>query len=269
MTFPRTLTKPLQLAALLSASLLSSGALVETRAQSRPQASVADEAERGIELYKQGDDKGAIETLQRVVQIRGEDLAAWHYLGLAYGRQGKASDARKAHEKAARGADKLLELLFSSDKPLVTTKSEYLLELASESASEFIKLSPDLSGKQLEEWSMRVEMLRDYARLPGDSDDTLKSYSAREVDTKVRIISRPNPVYPREARGQGVVGTVVLRAIFAADGKVRNIRVVKDLPNGITFSAIRAARQIKFIPATLSGTPVSQYVQIEYNFNLY
>ncbi len=34
-------------------------------------------------------------------------------------------------------------------------------------------------------------------------------------------------------------------------------------------AAVRAARRIKFVPATRDGRPVSQFIQIEYNFNLY
>jgi protein TonB len=66
-----------------------------------------------------------------------------------------------------------------------------------------------------------------------------------------------------------VEGTVVLRAIFAADGKVKNILVLSPLPNALTERAIDAARKVKFEPATKDGRPVSMVVQLEYNFNLY
>ena len=33
--------------------------------------------------------------------------------------------------------------------------------------------------------------------------------------------------------------------------------------------AIAAARMIKFVPAMKGGRPVSTYMQLEYNFNLY
>ncbi|MDT5059855.1 MAG: hypothetical protein QOH63_562, partial [Acidobacteriota bacterium] len=44
---------------------------------------------------------------------------------------------------------------------------------------------------------------------------------------------------------------------------------VSGLPNGLTERAIAAARQIRFTPAMKDGHAVSQYIQIEYNFNLY
>jgi len=62
---------------------------------------------------------------------------------------------------------------------------------------------------------------------------------------------------------------VVLRAIFTSSGQVSSIRAVSGLPFGLTERAIAAARQIKFSPATKDGHPVSMYIQLEYNFNLY
>ena len=90
-----------------------------------------------------------------------------------------------------------------------------------------------------------------------------------EVNSKARILSRPEPQYTEEARKNQVSGTVVLRAVFSASGQVTNIRTVSGLPNGLTERAMAAARQIRFAPATKDGHTVSQYIQIEYNFNLY
>jgi TonB family protein len=90
-----------------------------------------------------------------------------------------------------------------------------------------------------------------------------------EVDQKARILSRAEPQYTDEARENAVTGTVVLRAVFSASGDVTNIRVVSGLPYGLTESAVEAARGIKFSPAMKDGRAVSQYIQIEYNFNLY
>ena len=94
-------------------------------------------------------------------------------------------------------------------------------------------------------------------------------FKPNEVSSKARILSRPEPQYTEEARKNQVSGTVVLRAVFSASGQVTNIRTVSGLPNGLTEKAMAAARQIRFAPATKDGHAVSQYIQIEYNFNLY
>lgn len=56
---------------------------------------------------------------------------------------------------------------------------------------------------------------------------------------------------------------------FASNGDVVQIRAVHSLPYGLTERAIAAARQIKFVPAVKGGQPVSVFMQLEYNFNLY
>ena len=61
-------------------------------------------------------------------------------------------------------------------------------------------------------------------------------YSGKDVTTKARVISKPEPQYTEIARQNQVTGTVVLRAVFTADGQVRNIRAVAGLPHGLTES---------------------------------
>lgn len=102
---------------------------------------------------------------------------------------------------------------------------------------------------------------------PAESAQTI--YTGKQVDTKVRLISKPEPSYPSQAKKRGIVGTVILKAVFSASGKVTNIRVAQGLPEGLTERAIAAARQIKFIPASKEGKFVSMWIQLEYNFNLY
>jgi len=92
---------------------------------------------------------------------------------------------------------------------------------------------------------------------------------AKDLDTKVRLISKPEPTYTDAARSKWITGTVVLKALLTGDGKITLIQVVQGLPGGLTERAIAVARQIKFIPATKNGKNVSMWMQLEYNFNLY
>ncbi|HEX8922472.1 MAG TPA: energy transducer TonB, partial [Pyrinomonadaceae bacterium] len=89
-----------------------------------------------------------------------------------------------------------------------------------------------------------------------------------ELTTKARLLSRPEPEFTEAALNARVSGTIVLRAVFAADGTVQNILVLRSLPYGLTERAVKAARKIKFVPATKDGRSVSQFIQIEYNFHL-
>jgi len=98
---------------------------------------------------------------------------------------------------------------------------------------------------------------------------TEKIFTGKEIDSKVRLISKPEPSYTGKAKMEQITGTVVLKCVFASDGRVTNIRVVQGLPNGLTEKSIEAARKIRFIPATKDGRNVSMWMQLEYNFNLY
>lgn len=247
------------------------------RAQQQAQiVSVPADLNSGMELYKQGDDKGAIEALRRVTKKQEHEVAAWYYMAMAYARLGKKGDARKAYEKAAASGEWLVDQIYASvpyeNVPATAEKYRNLLLMAAESAKKYLELSSKPSRSKTEEWNERAEMLRDYSVLSEESnrDPSLtRVYSSRDVEIKARILGRPEPVYTEEARRNQVTGTVVLRAISAFDGKVRSVRVVKGLPDGLSQMAVRAARRIKFVPATVNGKPVSQYIQIEYNFNLY
>ena len=93
--------------------------------------------------------------------------------------------------------------------------------------------------------------------------------TGKEITSKAKVITKPEPTYTEEARQGQIIGTVVLRGVFNSSGGVTNLRVVSGLPNGLTEKAIAAARQIRFIPAIKEGRFVSMYIQLEYNFNLY
>jgi TonB family protein len=103
----------------------------------------------------------------------------------------------------------------------------------------------------------------------GGGTDYNKVFSGKDVSSKARVLSKPEPQYTEEARKNQVTGTVVLRAVFTSGGQVTQIKAISGLPYGLTEKAITAARQIKFVPATKDGHAVSMYIQLEYNFNLY
>ena len=103
----------------------------------------------------------------------------------------------------------------------------------------------------------------------GGGTDYDKIFSGREVTSKARVLSKPEPTYTEAARKNQITGTVVLRAVFSSGGTVTNIHAVSGLPDGLTERAIAAAKSIRFVPATKDGRPVSMWMELQYNFNLY
>jgi protein TonB len=103
----------------------------------------------------------------------------------------------------------------------------------------------------------------------GGSDGDGQTFTGSQVEQRARVLFKPEPQYTEDARRNQIQGTVMLRVVFASNGDVVQIRAVRTLPFGLTERAIAAARQIKFVPAVRRGQPVSVFMQLEYNFNLY
>jgi TonB family protein len=130
----------------------------------------------------------------------------------------------------------------------------------------YLELKPDAVNKQV--LMDQLESLQFYARSDGQAANK-PAFTGKEVSTKAVVISKPEPSYTEAARKYQITGTVVLRCVFGADGLVKHLLVIEELPLGLTEQALKAARRIKFAPATKDGAPVSMYIQLEYNFNLY
>jgi outer membrane biosynthesis protein TonB len=197
-------------------------------------------------------------------------------LGLALEALSKLSDARKAHEKAAKAGEALLtRKLSASEGPRYAESLTSIgpdLQFASASASRFLQLSAGASNSKQREWTERADLLTDFAELVSGTDPEKrvgKIVSSKEVTTKVHILSKPEPQYTEDARRNQITGMVILRALFGRDGKIHAVVPVKSLPNGLTGQCIKVAHQIRFVPAMKGDQPVSVMLQIEYYFNLY
>jgi TonB family protein len=86
---------------------------------------------------------------------------------------------------------------------------------------------------------------------------------------KLSIRSKPRPGYTDEARMASVEGRVLLRVTFDASGEIGAVQVIEGLSHGLTEQAVAAAKQIKFQPKKVNGTPVSSIRNVEYSFTIY
>jgi len=94
-------------------------------------------------------------------------------------------------------------------------------------------------------------------------------FAPRDVTRKALLVFKPEPGFTEKARRSNTTGVVRLRAVLSSSGLVTKIQIVKELPNGLTEKAVNAARHLLFFPAEKDGRQVSQYVVLEYNFNIY
>lgn len=141
------------------------------------------------------------------------------------------------------------------------------LKEAEESLEKFVRLNPQAIDAAA--WREQLEAIRVFAGAADPADPDRRIFVAGQVDQKAVLHVKPEPGFTTRARENNITGTVKLRMILGADGRVKYILVVRGLPDGLTERALAAARAIKFTPALKDGKPVSVVVTVEYNFNVY
>ena len=211
---------------------------------------------------------------ERAIELGDQSAEAHYALAEANLRNGRVTLKTKSLEMAIEHADMAL-MINPSFSPALITKSlaHYKLEQYSEagaSLEKFLALDPDDADADTwrEQRMLIAVRARDVESAAVHSGET-ETFSPKAVTQKARVLTKPEPQYTEAARRAAVVGTIIIRCVFAADGEVKNLRVDQALPFGLTTRAIQAARRIKFTPATIDGRPVSMYIQLEYNFNLF
>lgn len=101
------------------------------------------------------------------------------------------------------------------------------------------------------------------------TDDAGQASVASKHKTPLKFLNRPMARYTDKAREANIQGTVTLCALFAANGKVSHIILIKKLGYGLDEEFINAVRQMQFEPATEDGKPVSVVKTMSYSFSIY
>jgi protein TonB len=85
--------------------------------------------------------------------------------------------------------------------------------------------------------------------------------------TNPTLLKSARPQYTPEAEAAGITGEVWLDARVDADGRVRNVCLVRSLPM-LDAQAAKAAKEFEFRPAQQNGAPIPVIVRIQIAFNL-
>jgi TonB family protein len=86
--------------------------------------------------------------------------------------------------------------------------------------------------------------------------------------TPVVILSKPDPIYPPEARRLRIEGEVILSVLFGSSGNLRVLKVVQGLGHGMDQAAVEAAERIRFKPAERDGRPTDSTALVHIIFQL-
>jgi TonB family protein len=155
------------------------------------------------------------------------------------------------------------------------SRNQLLIE-ATESLEKYLSLLSAANSAQAQkfhrEYLESLKFFADYYRQP--QNQLPKNFDPNATGNggdiiPIQILSKPRPSYTDSARQASVTGTIRLLIGFAADGKVKHVLVIKPLGYGLDEEAVRAARQIKFIPPIMDGKPISAVKTVEYSFSIY
>jgi TonB family protein len=87
--------------------------------------------------------------------------------------------------------------------------------------------------------------------------------------TEPSILEKAPPVYPKEAKEEGVQGIVLLRVALDTEGVPSDISVLRSPDRRLSEAAQTAARQWRWEPARKSdGKPIAVYFTLTFNFKL-
>ena len=108
---------------------------------------------------------------------------------------------------------------------------------------------------------------QDAACAPAPADERV--YTPEEVTKPAVIISIPDPVYHNTgAKLLDQSGEVKVGVVLSASGRVTDLKILEGLSKNQNFASLKAARRIRFMPATKDGVPVSQSYVASYRYTV-
>lgn len=212
----------------------------------------------------------AVDASQQAIPLLktpGLQARAYNQLGLANTMLGTPDSLARAEDALRRAVDlggpwgamaryNLVEVL---------ARRERWAEAAQAVQSYLAEARPD--GRALKEARSLLCRLR--SRLPDEPGGNPEPLRVGGDVLRPEILSQVKPVYNEKARRAGTKGTVIMEVIIDEQGCVRNIRVLQEVPDGLTEAAVASVRQWVFSPATLKGQPVKVYYVLTVNFAVF
>jgi protein TonB len=105
-----------------------------------------------------------------------------------------------------------------------------------------------------------------FSRIRAVRDPKLRTLTVEEHQAEF-LIGRVEPVYPPEARANGIEGKVELDVVVGKDGVVQTVSVRAGDPL-LTEAAMEAVRQWTYRPTMVNGIPVEVATEVELSFSL-
>lgn len=89
-----------------------------------------------------------------------------------------------------------------------------------------------------------------------------------QYDEAPVVVKRVMPLYPENAKKDGVEGLVYVKIFITTEGKVSKAEVIKSVRADLDSSAVAAARQWTFQPAKVKGKPIAVWITLPIRYKL-
>lgn len=223
----------------------------------------------GMDALGKGDYEKAVKHFKRAAADKPNDMWAFYYIGLCLLKLKRFDEAATAYQQAAALRPKAAAVHYQLGKIYLEMgdreAAEKVLRLLEEHNPELALYLSDLFPQDNPAPQQTQQTTVPSATAQNADDNSL----LMAKNQRPTILHREVAKYTEIARINRVEGTVVLQIVFAGNGEIQNIRVIRGLPDGLTRKALEATRKIKFNPAIKDGEPVSVRGQLEFSFNLY
>ena len=200
--------------------------------------------------------KDAIKYLREAIKYKQNYPEAHYVLALLMFETNKMDEARQEIETAfAQGIKVANAYVVRGDLKLLDKKYEAAVEDYEKAIQ-----NATIRDEGLARLRERAAALKSYVEFQKHKDDP--AYQ------KAKLLNRSDPNYTEEARREGVQGIVRLAVLISEKGEVSSVLVFSRLGYGLDEEAVKAARKLKFTPASKDGKPVPFWSVVIVEFNI-
>jgi TonB family protein len=102
-----------------------------------------------------------------------------------------------------------------------------------------------------------------------DTDEMTKiAVRAKDQIAPPKLIKKVDPVYPEQARAEGIQGVVILEIMTDGEGKVVRVKILKSESSLLNPAAVDAVKQWRYEPLIFKGKPTPVIFTITVAFRL-
>jgi TonB family protein len=227
-------------------------------------------------LVLRGKPAESLKQMEALKALNAMDAESYYILGWAHLRLGNGEAALENADQSVKLNPKFANAYllkaqaimnrWNSPKDFKAIAEQY--GTSAENIGKFIVLSSALPDAPF--WRGQQETLKIFAAYYTEQEKNKNSPDEASANvTPLKILAKPRANYTDQARQAGVSGTIRLLVAFTETGKIENVLVLTSLGYGLDAQAIRAAKGIKYEPATRNGKAVTAVKTVEYTFTIY